>query len=266
MRVSIQSRLHYHFDQAADVLLAVEALDLPEQVIVRDELTMHPNIERRDVLGGGGDQRGKWLRAEGELEISYSALVDVKRIVRDLHGLSKVPLHELSAEVTRYIFPSRYCESDRLEGIAIETFGHLSGGSQISAVADWVFNHLDYVPGASNSNTSAADTFMSRRGVCRDYAHLFISFARALGVPARMVSVYAPGIDPPDFHAIADVWLDGAWQLVDPSRMADVSHVVRIASGRDATDISFMTIFGTAQLLNQSVDARPAEPLPSPQL
>lgn len=265
MRVSIKSRLHYQFDQPADVLLAVEALDLPEQVIEQDSLTMHPNIRRRDVLGEEGDQRGKWVHVEGDLEINYEAMVDVKRIVRDLDGLSKVSLHDLSAEVIRYIFPSRYCESDRLEGIAIEAFGHLSGGSQISAMADWVFNHLDYVPGASNGNTSAADTFMSRQGVCRDYAHLFISFARAMGVPARMVSAYAPGIDPPDFHAIADVWLDGAWQLVDPSRMADVSNVVRIASGRDATDISFMTIFGTAQLLEQSVDARPAESTPSPQ-
>ncbi|MEM5516720.1 transglutaminase family protein [Henriciella sp. AS95] len=253
MRVSIQSRLHYHFAQPADVLLAVEALDLAEQVIVQDALTMRPDVERRDVIGGGGDQRAKWIHAEGDLEIDYTATVDVTRIVRDLGDLPATPRHELSADVVRYLFPSRYCEADQLVGFAMNTFGDLSGGAQATAMADWVFDHLDYVPGSSTGVTSAADTFMSRQGVCRDYAHLFISFARAMGLPARMVSVYAPGIEPPDFHAIADVWLDGAWQLIDPSRMSDIGNVVRIASGRDATDISFMTIFGTAELKEQSV-------------
>lgn len=253
MRVTINAKLNYRFEQPTDVLLAVEALNIPEQPILQDQLSLHPDIRRRDVVGDGSDRRAKWIRAEGDLDIGYTATVDVQRIVRNLDGLPVAPLHELSADVIRYLFPSRYCEADRLEDFAVDTFGHLTGGTQVRAIADWVFEHLAYVPGASNCDTSAADTFMSRKGVCRDYAHLFISFARAMGVPARMVSVYAPGIDPPDFHAIADVWLDGAWQLVDPSRMADVGNVVRIASGRDATDISFMTVFGAAELLEQSV-------------
>ena len=109
------------------------------------------------------------------------------------------------------------------------------------------------MPGASDATTTATDSFLQRQGVCRDYAHVLITFARAMGVPARMVSVYAPEIQPPDFHAVVEVWLDGAWHLIDPTRLAREEDLVRITFGRDATDISFMTSFGFAQLQNQSV-------------
>ena len=85
------------------------------------------------------------------------------------------------------------------------------------------------------------------------FAHLLISFVRAAGVPARMVSAYAWQFQPPDFHAVVEVWLDGDWYLVDPTRLAPLDGLVRIAMGRDATDIAFMSIFGTAELKAQSV-------------
>jgi transglutaminase-like putative cysteine protease len=120
-------------------------------------------------------------------------------------------------------------------------------------MADWIHDHVDYVFGSSDGTTTAGDSFIRRQGVCRDFAHLLITFARAAGIPARMVSAYAWRLDPPDFHAVVELWLEDAWHLVDPTRLAPIDGIVRIAVGRDATDISFMTIFGAAEMKSQSI-------------
>ena len=89
--------------------------------------------------------------------------------------------------------------------------------------------------------------------MCRDFAHLLVTMARAGGIPARCVSAYAPGVDPPDFHAVAELWLDGEWRLVDATGMARADELARVAVGRDATDIAFLTIFGRAEMMRQTV-------------
>ena len=122
-----------------------------------------------------------------------------------------------------------------------------------AALVDWVGTRLTYRAGSSQGVTTALDTFASRTGVCRDYAHLLVALARAAEIPARCVSAYAPGVDPPDFHAVAELWLDGAWHLVDATGMAQPEEIARVGVGRDATDIAFMTIFGEAQLCDQQV-------------
>ena len=130
--------------------------------------------------------------------------------------------------------------------MAIASAGHAS--KSVSTTIIWAS-----LPGSSDPTTTAADTFVARQGVCRDYAHLLAAFARASGVPARLVSAYGWEVDPPDFHAVVEVWLSGAWRLVDPSRLAPLEGLVRICAGRDATDIAFMTIFGEAEMNSQSV-------------
>lgn len=121
------------------------------------------------------------------------------------------------------------------------------------ALVDWTRGALCYRGGASAGETTALDTFASREGVCRDYAHLLVALARAAEIPARCVAAYAPGVDPPDFHAVAELWLEGAWRLVDATGMAAADEIARVCVGRDATDIAFMTVFGTALLERQHV-------------
>ena len=87
----------------------------------------------------------------------------------------------------------------------------------------------------------AEQTLLARRGVCRDYAHLVIALLRALDIPARMVAVYAPGLDPMDFHAVAEAWVDDTWQVVDATALAPRQSLVRISTGRDAADTAFLT-------------------------
>lgn len=254
MRVSISADLDYYFAEPTDVLLAVEAIPMFDQKLIRDSLKVVGDATPlRSVQDHGTPGRRQWTEANGVTRISYTAEMDVVRPPLNISGLQVPPRRELPSDVIDYLFPSRYCESDRLETFAHSRFGHSRGGNQVLLMADWVYENFDYVAGASDATTTATDSFLSRQGVCRDYAHVLISLARAMGVPARMVSVYAPGLNPPDFHAVVEVWLEGHWHLIDPARMSPEESLVRITYGRDATDISFMTIFGMGHLQNQSV-------------
>lgn len=143
-----------------------------------------------------------------------------------------------------YLRPSRYAPSDALFPVALATFGHLEGAELVRAVTTWVRDHLSYVPGSSRPTDGAVDTYLARAGVCRDYAHLAIALLRARDVPARLVSVYAPGLTPMDFHAVVEVWVDDGWYVVDPTGLAPRSTMVRIATGRDAADTAFMSVHG----------------------
>ena len=138
------------------------------------------------------------------------------------------------------------------------TFGDTSGGARVLAILDWIHENIDYEPGSSDSETTAARTFIDRAGVCRDFTHLGVTLCRASGIPARAVSAYAHELSPPDFHAVFEVWLDGGWWMVDPTRLAPIEGLVRIASGRDAADIAFLTTQGDCRMVRQSVTVQPA--------
>jgi len=258
MRLNIAVELDYRFADPADVLLTVEAAQLPDQRLIEDRLTVDGVGPLRPIAGEEGIGRRTWMRAEGQLRAAYRATIDVDRPLPGIDALATTPLRELPAHVIPYIWPSRYCEADRFEAFVARAFGDAEGGAKVSAMAEWIHRQIAYRSGASDVTTTAADTFVARQGVCRDHAHLLAAFARAAGVPARLVSAYALKVDPPDFHAVVEVWLEGGWHLVDPTRMAPLDSVVRICVGRDATDIAFMTIFGEAELAAQSVEVTQA--------
>jgi transglutaminase-like putative cysteine protease len=132
-------------------------------------------------------------------------------------------------------------------------FGDRKGGALIAAMGAWINDNFTYDGAASFSGTTATDSFNTLTGVCRDYAHMLITFSRAAGIPARFVSVYAPDVKPQDFHAVVEVYLDGKWHLVDPTGMAGPEQIARICVGRDAADASFMTSYGWIELVEQSV-------------
>ena len=154
---------------------------------------------------------------------------------------------------------SRYCPSDAFGGFAAaEFFGSIGDAPEDIAlrVASWVFERLTYSVGSSGPLDTAVDTLLSGSGVCRDFAQLTITLCRALGVPARLASVYAPGISPMDFHAVVEVLTPGGWQVLDPTRLAPRSALVRIATGRDAADTAFATTLrGAAELVASRVFA-----------
>ncbi|WP_108252842.1 transglutaminase-like domain-containing protein [Planctomonas deserti] len=154
----------------------------------------------------------------------------------------------------RYLRPSRYCESDTLGPTARSQFSGLAGADLLAAVSTWVRGELSYQPQFTSPTDGAVRTLLMRSGVCRDYAHLVVALLRALDVPARLVSVYAPGLYPMDFHAVAEAYVDGAWQIVDATGLAPRRSMMRIATGRDAADTAFLTTRrGFATLVSMEV-------------
>ncbi len=254
MRLSIAVDLDYAIiGQPADVLLQIEAAAMPDQRIVAEALTVWSDNPVAAVRGEDGIGQRCWIRAENWLKAEYRATVEVEREPVDLASLPPTSVRALDGALVPYLLPSRYCQSDRLEGFVRREFGGLEGGALASALSEWVAESLQYRSNASSGETTALDTFASRSGVCRDYAHLLVALARAGEIPARCVAAYAPGVDPPDFHAVAELWLDGAWRLVDATQMAPAESIARVCVGRDATDIAFMTVFGEAQFVRQDV-------------
>lgn len=260
MRVAIEAILDYDFTEPTDVLLAVEAAALPDQRVIAQSHTIANAGPLTNKIGGSGVGRRTWTRTGvGRMLSTYKATVEVDRPTVDMTRLRRSPLPSLPEDVLPFIWPSRYCEADRFVSFVSGHFDGLDGGALVQALAAWVHDNLAYVPGSSNITTSAADTFLAQQGVCRDYAHLTAALIRSRDIPARLVSVYALGLEPPDFHAVVEVWLDGAWHLVDATGLAPVETMVRIAVGRDATDIAFMTIFGGAMMNAQSITVAAAE-------
>lgn len=189
----------------------------------------------------------------GVLTLEYSAVVAGRGI----------PESASETDLLRYLRPSRYCESDSLAPTARAEFAGLTGADLLAAVSSWVGTRLVYVPGSSLPTDGAVRTLLSRQGVCRDYAHLVVALLRALNVPARLVAVYAPGLDPMDFHAVAEAHIDGDWRVVDATTLAPRGSLLRIATGRDASDTAFLSAYGGQIHLREVEVSAIADALPS---
>lgn len=263
MRLKIDVLLDYSLPQPADVLLQVEAAAMADQRIVDAQLLVTSPEPLRATPGYETLGQRCWALGSGRLTANYRATIDIDRPLPRLAGLKANDVRNMPGPVVPYLMPSRYVESDRFEAFVRREFSDLSGGWKILAMREWLSSNLTYVSGASSGSTTASDTFVRREGVCRDYAHLMAAFARAASIPARVVSVYAPHVEPPDFHAVVEVWLGDAWHLIDATGMAEPNEIARIAVGRDATDVAFMTIFGMAALNEQRVSVE-VEPDSSP--
>jgi transglutaminase-like putative cysteine protease len=154
--------------------------------------------------------------------------------------------------VLGYIYPSRYCPSDRLHKFAMREFGQRwQGYSRVQGIRDWVLERTTFTSNTSNSQTSALDTLLEQVGVCRDFAHLMIALCRAVNIPARFTTGIDYGADPAlgptDFHAYVEAYLGDRWYMFDPSGTAIPMGFVRFGTGRDAADVAFATIFGSVQ-------------------
>ncbi len=185
----------------------------------------------------------------GVVSVRYRAVVD---------GSAPVSAAD-EREMIAYLRPSRYAQSDEVFGQARRQFAGLQGRDLVSAVGDFVASRTTYSPGLSLGTDSAVTTLASGHGVCRDYAHVVIALLRAMDVPTRYVSCYAPGLRPMDFHAVAEAFVDGAWYVVDATRLSNRRGLVRIATGRDAADCAFLSYYGgNIALTHLRVDAEVA--------
>ncbi len=253
--ILIGSELSYEVRQSTVLLFKISAAYTPHQFVVRDELLYSPELplETLDV-DLDGNRAHRLIVEPCRLRVSYTATVELTPEVSHSANVLEASQSQIPADVLPYLNPSRYCESDLLARFAYEEFGKLPLGYQrVQAICDWVHQFLDYTPGTTNATTTAADVLLMRTGVCRDYAHLAISLCRGIGIPARYISGYAVDLQPPDFHGFMEAYLNGRWYLFDPSKLAPLTGLVRIGTGRDAADVAFATINGNALLAEKVV-------------
>jgi transglutaminase-like putative cysteine protease len=190
----------------------------------------------------------------GPLRVSYQATVELTHQIKNGSHVAETAPSAIPSEVVPYLYPSRYCESDKLVRLAHHEFGKLQPGfSRVTAICNWIHDNVEYLRGSTNPLTSAYDTATERAGVCRDFAHLAIAFCRAISLPARFVAGYAYALQPPDFHAYIEAYLDGGWYIFDPTRLAPQTGLIRLGTGHDAADTSFATIFGPATFTSMKV-------------
>ena len=215
--------LSYQVSGPTDFLFQIHALNAMDQQVLSESLVVTPALLVHVYADPTVHHRFARLHADaGIVELRYRARVQ------------RVPVPANPA--------------------AQKLFGALPPGhARVQAIADWIHDHVEYKIGSSQATTTARDVFVNRAGVCRDFAHLGVTFCRALNIPARLVVGYARFDEPPpDFHAVFEAFIGGRWVMFDATRMSPLDELIRIAVGRDAKDVAFATIFGPATMLAMS--------------
>jgi transglutaminase-like putative cysteine protease len=254
MRRTVSARLSLDVAADADLLFCVAvatgSYDVDEQFVLTQDgrpVTAEPALMRH------GARVHRYRAPAGRVDLRYDATIAGRTTPRSVSP----------ADLVEYLRPSRYAESDKLLAFATDLFGGLKGADCLQAVEAWVHSRIAYVSGSSDHTDGAVDTLLTRCGVCRDYAHLVVGLLRALAVPARLVACYAPGLSPMDFHALVEAHVDGQWLVLDATRLAPRSTMLRIATGRDAADTAFLSSYGgSATLVDLEVTATSDGDLP----
>jgi transglutaminase-like putative cysteine protease len=246
--------LSYQVAGPTDFVFQIQALDGMDQKVLGESLEVRPTLPTRSYADPTVRHRFLRVHAEaGPLELRYRARVQRSPEPIDPTAAESA-IVDLPDAVMHNLMPTRYCESDLLGRAAQKLFGALPPGHpRVQAIADWIHANVEYQIGSSQATTTARDVFVQRSGVCRDFAHLAVTFCRALNIPARLVAGYARFDEPPpDFHAVFEAWLGGRWVMYDATRMSPLEGLVRIAVGRDAKDVAFATIYGPATMVAMS--------------
>lgn len=251
--------LTYQVNGTTDFVFQIHALHGRDQAVLSESLTLTPPMPVHVYVDPTELHRCTRLQvASGIFELHYQARVR-RAVEAEDPNAGEVPIWQLPDPVLQYLLPTRYCESDLLSHAAQKLFGGLPPGhARVTAICDWIHAHIDYQVGASTPTTTARDVFTQRAGVCRDFAHLGVTFCRALNIPARLLAGYSNfNTPPPDFHAVFEAYLGGRWVLFDATRMSPLDGLVRIASGRDAKDVAFAMIYGPAMMMSMVPTATP---------
>lgn len=254
----IDCGLSYVLDGPCDFIFSVHATLGMGQTVLNESIEIEPPVAHRVNTDPQSGNRLMRLHAEaGPLSLRYRATVARRLDDIDIHA-DEMAIDAVPDEVLHNLMTTRYCESDHLSAVAFKLFGCIPPGhARVAAITEWVRANIDYRIGATTATTTARDVFVQRSGVCRDFAHLAVTFCRALNIPARLVCGYARFDEPPpDFHAIFEAYLGGRWIMFDPTGMAPVDKLVRVATGRDAKDVAFATIFGPARMVSMNPDVR----------
>ncbi len=233
------------------------------QWIAREEYVLSPSTPVNEFTDMFGNLCQRLVAPAGYFSVRTSAHVETADSSDTAPNAPFIEVQQLPDDVLPFLYPSRYCESDRFTDMAASLVRGLSTGyDQCTAIVDYVRSSIQYTPGAGQQIISATELNQSSSGVCRDMAHLGIACCRALSIPARMVVGYLEGLEPMDLHAWFEVYVGNRWYTLDPTQAELKGGRIAIAYGRDAADVAIFTQFGNpVGLLNMNVNV---ERMPRP--
>jgi len=240
--------LNVHYSRASDL-------------VVPDHLTTNPSIPLSAYRDGFGNWCTRLVAPPGRLTIASTAVVrdsgDPEIAAPDARQHS---IEELPEEALVFLLGSRYCDTEKLSDVAWSLFGQTpSGWGRVQAICDFVHNHITFGYEHARETRTASEAFHERRGVCRDFAHLAVSFCRCMNIPARYCTGYLgdigmlPPYGPMDFAAWFEAYLGGRWYTFDPRNNVPRIGRILIARGRDAIDVAIATTFGPNTLVSFKV-------------
>ncbi len=227
-----------------------------DDLLEPDTLKLDPPVPLRSYVDSFGNHCQRLVAPAGRLRVSGGTLVADRGLPDPvLPSLQQQPVEALPDEVLLFLLGSRYCETDLLSPFAWSQFDQApTGWGRVQAICDFVHNHVRFDYGRTNPTKSALQTFENREGVCRDFAHLAITFCRCMNIPARYCTGYLSDIEVPpphtamDFHAWFEAWLGDGWHVFDPRNNTPRIGRILIARGRDASDVALTTTFGPSVL------------------
>ncbi len=262
MKFETKAELKYNILSPATLILNIHALRTPRQTVLEETLVIEPYLKAEELSSEHGENR--LIRIEilkdEDITISYKAVVD--NFFRETNHTDQpeISVANLDTSIFPYLYPSRYCQSDKLYRFANNKFGSIKNPYlQVLELTNWINSNVEYLSGSTNSQTSAYDTLTELAGVCRDFAHLGIALCRALTIPARYFTAYAYKLNPPDFHACFEAYLGNEWVLFDATKLVPLNGIVKIATGRDAADTAVASLFGNVSCKEINVSCKVAE-------
>jgi transglutaminase-like putative cysteine protease len=265
LKIAVGCDFTYEAASTTPAVFLVRPSPSGEQAVLEERWESIPELHFRDYVDIYGNALRRVTIPPGTTTIRYDASVTTASLPDPVGaGAAQLPIDELPDDVLHYTLPSRYCPSDLLADTAWKLFAQTPPAwERVQAIVDYVHDRIRFTPGASVSATTALEAFESETGVCRDYAHLAISFCRAMNVPARYAFGYLPDVDVPpadvpmDFCAWFEAYLGDRWWTFDPRNNQRRAGRVLIARGRDALDVAMVTSYGSAILT--AIDVRAEE-------
>ncbi|MBK0381839.1 transglutaminase family protein [Pedobacter sp. SD-b] len=255
MEFEVKAKLKYKVKSDSSIILSIHASD-KYQKIVDETLIISPKIVATEMESAWEGNRliSLAVKPAENLSITYKAIVNNSFKIKEIRNVREADIAKLPSDVLPYLYPSRYCQSDKLYRLANNMFGYKKNDfEKVQALTYWIYLNVEYLSGSTDSETSAYDTVTEQAGVCRDFAHLGIALCRALTIPARYFTGYAYLLQPQDFHACFEAYINGQWLLFDATKLVPLNGMIKIATGRDAADAAVANIFGDVDFVSSAV-------------
>lgn len=261
MILDASCKLHYQLMEEVPAIFMLRPRSGWAQWIMREEFQISPQVPVVEFTDVYGNLCQRTVMPPGDFHLFVQYRVQVEDRVDDDIYAPLMLVQNLPPDILHYLLPSRYCQSDELSALATSIIGNLMPNyGCVSAIRTWVHQNIRNEPGSSNSFTTALETLNTRRGVCRDFAHLGIALCRAINVPARMVVGFLYQLYPMDLHAWFEAYIGGRWFTFDATESMTRGNRIVVAYGRDAADVALATMFGRFTMLNMQVNVTEHRP------